>query len=81
MEEKTIKKIVNNIEEAKKYTENIELLSLLDLEKDLLLKLKNEGLAVNRSENDLKIIKSEKISDFIKKNILMVNVNENKPTR
>lgn len=81
MDEKTIKKIVNNIEEAKKYTENIELLSLLDLEKDLLLKLKNEGLAVNRSENDLKIIKSEKISDFIKKNILMVNVNENKPTR
>lgn len=81
MEEKTIKKIVNNIEEAKKYTENVELLSLLDLEKDLLLKLKNEGLAVNRSENDLKIIKSEKISDFIKKNILMVNVNENKPTR
>lgn len=81
MDEKTIKKIVNNIEEAKKYTENVELLSLLDLEKDLLLKLKNEGLAVNRSENDLKIIKSEKISDFIKKNILMVNVNENKPTR
>ena len=81
MEEKTIKKIVNNIEEAKKYTENVELLSLLDLEKDLLLKLKNEGLAVNRSENDLKIIKSEKISDFIKKNILMVNVNENKPAR
>ena len=81
MDEKTIKKIVNNIEEAKKYTENVELLSLLDLEKDLLLKLKNEGLAVNRSENDLKIIKSEKISDFIKKNILMVNVNENKPAR
>ena len=73
-----INEIKNNIEEAKKFTENEELIKLLDEEYDLLIKLKNVELAVNRSKNDLSIIKSEKLTDSVKKGILLVNIDENK---
>jgi hypothetical protein len=73
-----INEIKNNIEEAKKFTENEELIKLLDEEYNLLIKLKNVELAVNRSKNDLNIIKSEKLTDSVKKGILLVNIDENK---